>query len=175
MSGVSMCLGWPPSVNHAWRPTAKHGKILSDEYRSFIKHVGDCVLEQRIPRHWTTAKLLIAINCRPPNARSFDIDNRVKTTLDAIVRAGVIEDDKHVDLLIVHRGHINAPHGSIDVLIEELEAADKACLFAAGWLQVITQADEPPLLVPARERQRERLASRAKRYTQRRMFAQYLK
>jgi crossover junction endodeoxyribonuclease RusA len=113
-------LPWPPSANHAWRPTRGGGKILSAAYKTFIGDVFDAVYLQRIPRHWTLDKLVIAVGCRPPNERSFDIDNRVKTLLDAIARGGVIENDKDVETLIVRRAPSDPPHGSVIVRIEEV-------------------------------------------------------
>jgi crossover junction endodeoxyribonuclease RusA len=115
-------LPFPPSVNHAWRPTCKGGKILSDAYRSYRKAVGDCVLEHHIKRHWTTDRLAVGLVCHSPDNRSFDIDNRVKTVLDALVCAGVIVDDKVIDFITIARGAPIPPTGAILVHIEELSS-----------------------------------------------------
>jgi len=120
MGSVTCELPWPPSANHAWRPTNAGGKILAEPYRVFIKTVGDYVLEQRVRRHWTQDRLAAGLVFYPPNARTFDIDNRVKTVLDALVRAGVIVDDRYVDMIVLLRGQVHAPHGATLVHIEEM-------------------------------------------------------
>lgn len=116
-------LPWPPSANHAWRPTRGGGKILSDKYKMFKQAVGDCVLEQRIRRHWhTDQSLILAVACRPPNRVSFDIDNRLKTLIDSLSANGVIGNDRYVDMIVVRRASLDPPHGSVVVRIEELSA-----------------------------------------------------
>ena len=118
MSSIVFELPWPPSVNHAWRPTAAGGKILSEDYARFKKAVGDCVLEKRVKRFWTKDRLAVALKLNPPNQRVYDIDNRAKCCIDAIAAAGVIENDKFIDLLLILRGQLDAPHGSVAVRIE---------------------------------------------------------
>lgn len=119
MASVICELPWPPSANAAWR--AVGGTVhRSEQYRDFQKGVNDAVLEQRVRRHWTQDRLAVAIQCRPPNGRDYDIDNRVKTVLDAIAKAGVILNDKFVDVILVARGPVKPPSGSVLVRIEEM-------------------------------------------------------
>jgi len=121
-------LPWPPTVNHAWRPTAGGGKILAPEYKAFKKAVGDSVLEHRIKRFALKNTLAVAIELRPPlKARDFDIDNRVKCCLDALAGAGVIDNDKFVDVLLVSRG-IGHARGSVWIRIEEMSAPNFSAL-----------------------------------------------
>jgi crossover junction endodeoxyribonuclease RusA len=122
MAAVLCQLPWPPSANHAWRAT--NGSVhVSEDYRAYKKAVGDCVLEHRVKRHWTREKLAIGISLRPPDQRSFDIDNRVKTLIDALCCAGVIFNDRDIDWLVVARGPIK-PGGCAVVKIEELKSLD---------------------------------------------------
>jgi Holliday junction resolvase RusA-like endonuclease len=128
MSSIDFQLPWPPSVNHAWRPTAAGGKILSEDYVRFKKAVGDRVLEKRIKRFWTKDRLAVALTLKPPNMRDYDIDNRAKCCIDAIAAAGVIENDKYIDLLLIVRGKLDAPHGSVMVRIEEMSLPNFSAL-----------------------------------------------
>lgn len=119
MSSITFVLPWPPSANHALR--AVGGRVIRSEgYREYRKAVGDRVLEHRIKRFWTKDRLAVAFKLNPPNDRDYDIDNRAKCCLDAIAAAGVIENDKFIDLLMIARGKIDAPCGSVMVRIEEM-------------------------------------------------------
>jgi len=120
MASIAFTLPWPPSVNHAWRPTASGGKILSEEYLTYKKRVGEGVLVQRVKRYWTKDRLAMSMKLNPPNHRDYDIDNRAKCCIDAIAAAGVIEDDKYIDMLLIVRGKWDPPYGSVLVRIEEM-------------------------------------------------------
>ena len=54
----------------------------------------------------------------PPNARSFDLDNRLKPILDTIQESGVIANDSQVQQLAVYRGQV-IPKGAAYCVIRE--------------------------------------------------------
>jgi Holliday junction resolvase RusA-like endonuclease len=73
---------------------------MSKGGREFKKQVADIVsyhggrIEGRL-------SVFIALSC--PTKRAYDIDGRIKATLDALQDAGVFDDDEHVDRLEVIR------------------------------------------------------------------------
>ena len=92
MGAVEFDLPWPPSVNRYYR------------------HVGPRVLISREGRRYRTmvvsrlaglfrkftGKVLLALDCYPPDRRRRDLDNLLKSLQDALVNAGVLEDDSLV-------------------------------------------------------------------------------
>lgn len=65
-----------------------------------------------------SARLAVTIKLHAPNKRRFDIDNRVKAVLDALVRAQVFDDDEQVDDLRVLRGPIvKGGFATVDVAV----------------------------------------------------------
>lgn len=53
-----------------------------------------------------------------PDHRRYDIDNRLKALLDALVDAHVMKDDSMVDKIILERGPV-VPGGMVRVWIQE--------------------------------------------------------
>lgn len=92
----------PPSVNHIWR-TGNGRHYRSEKYVKFAQAVGWAVIEAGRPR-LGTARLEVEITLFPATRATQDIDNRIKATLDALMHAGVFQDDSQVDVLIVNRG-----------------------------------------------------------------------
>lgn len=107
-------LPFPPSMNHYWR---RHGHIMhvSAKGHAFRRDVYElCNGEPPL-----TGRLAIQLELTLPTRRKCDIDNYVKSTLDALAHAGVFENDNQVDELRVKRLHVEPP-GCCDVTITEL-------------------------------------------------------
>lgn len=103
----------PQSVNHNSRPTASGGRILTDEHKAFRTTVALMVYDKKLPKLYGRLRVYIRINA--PG----DIDNRVKPVLDALQRAGAIDNDRNVDDLHVARSTL-IPSGFLDVEVGEL-------------------------------------------------------
>lgn len=113
MTTIELKLPWPPSVNHYWRSVSMPGKggrqsvrhLISKAGREYKTVVSGIVLVAGA-RKMLTSRLCVKITLHPPDRRQRDIDNSIKATLDALVAAGVFEDDSQVDRLEVVRDQV---------------------------------------------------------------------
>ena len=116
-------LPWPPSTNHYWRHISKGqaaGRVLiSEEGRAYRSSCATEVMRQRVPRQALTGRLAIAIQVYPPDRRRRDLDNLLKSSLDALKHCGLIADDGDIDDLHVLRGPVEKG-GSILLTIREV-------------------------------------------------------
>lgn len=103
-------LPFPPSVNHYWRHISKGqaaGRVLiSEEGRAYRTNCATAVLEQRVPRHTLSGKLAVVVRAYMPDRRRRDLDNLLKSALDALKHCGLIQDDGDIDDLHVTRGPV---------------------------------------------------------------------
>ena len=98
-------LPWPPSVNKAL--TVSRGrKVLSPKTRKWQNLAAEELSLQKPEPVKSPAWITIVLY--PQDKRRFDIDNKVKSVLDALVAAKVIEDDCCRDLMsiVVNLGEI---------------------------------------------------------------------
>lgn len=91
----TLTIPFPPSANHIWR--AGNGRTYrSKEYKIFLNNV--CVAWLTTNRAgWRTDRFYkVEIDLYPQDRRKFDVDNRIKPTLDALTNANVWNDDSQV-------------------------------------------------------------------------------
>lgn len=126
MALLQFKLPFPPSVNHYWRHISKGpsaGRVLiSEEGRAYRTNCAAAVLEQRVPRHTLSGKLSVVVYASPPDRRRRDLDNLLKSSLDALKHCGLIADDGDIDELHVLRGPVEKG-GSLLVNIQEMAGA----------------------------------------------------
>ena len=117
---LTLTLPWPPSVNGYWR-AFRGRQILSKRGREFRERAMAAVLEQ-VPTPITP--MLGDLSCRlvlfPPSHRRYDVDNYGKAVLDALVHAGLMQDDaqvRHLDIT----GMVKDGEGRAVVKLKEIE------------------------------------------------------
>ncbi len=94
-------LPWPPSINHYWRHT-KNGHYISNEGKAYRETVCySCVKHRGILSDDT--RLSVGIEAFPPDKRKRDLDNVLKSLLDALQHAGIYKDDSQIDSLSISR------------------------------------------------------------------------
>lgn len=114
---ILLVLPWPPSVNHYWVSSGKRrfvsarGREYRDSVRSIVsdEEIG-CVL---------LCELSITIDAFPPDRRRRDIDNILKSPLDALQHGGVYADDYQITKLLIRRCEI-VPGGMLSVTIKPI-------------------------------------------------------
>lgn len=125
---IVLSLPFPPSVN-SYRTVYRGMMRLSKEGRAFKAAVSDYVVEYRVPK-LGDKKLRISMVLFPRDKRKIDIDNRIKSVLDALQDAGVFDDDFQVDELSIVRGK-PIKGGAIRVLIEEIDTSTSSDVSSA--------------------------------------------
>lgn len=88
-------LPMPPSVNQAYRNVPGRGRVKTDAARKYEGAVLAILMAHR-PRIKTIKGDVVVFAAFGPRNRRRDLDNLLKLPLDAIVKAGVIEDDSRI-------------------------------------------------------------------------------
>lgn len=97
-------LPYPPSVNHYWRHVGPR-TLISRQGLAFRQEVEVRVWRSRGFQRWQplVGPLDVEVLLYPPDQRRRDIDNALKSLLDALGHARVYEDDSQVTRLTVER------------------------------------------------------------------------
>ncbi len=114
---IVLTLPWAPTNNSYWRRIAAGRTILSKKAREFRQDVQEYVSQHNFG--CAKGRLRVSIEAFPPDKRKRDLDNLPKGILDALVHAGVIEDDGDIDHLEVIR-RLGTKGGMIRVFINEI-------------------------------------------------------
>ncbi len=95
---LSISLPHPPSVNHYWRHVG--AKVLvSREGREYRKRVAALLLGTKP----IEGPLSVVVAIHPPDRRRRDLDNVLKSLLDALQHGGAYSDDSQIARLLIER------------------------------------------------------------------------
>ncbi|MGN0842257.1 MAG: RusA family crossover junction endodeoxyribonuclease [Kiritimatiellia bacterium] len=91
MGAVEFDLPWPPSVNNYYRHVGPRVLIsrAGRKYRTMV-------VSRLAGSHKLAGRLSLSLECYPPDRRRRDLDNLLKACQDALVQAGVMEDDSQI-------------------------------------------------------------------------------
>ena len=119
-SDLELILPWPPTVNSYYSVVGHQRGIrrISQRGRQFREEVVAACLEQLGDFEALTHRIYCEIILFPPDRRQRDLDNYMKSLLDAITHSQVWEDDSLIDQLVIHRG-VLIPKGSVHLTITE--------------------------------------------------------
>lgn len=122
MSGISIELPYPPSINHYWR-TFRGRHVISKGGKDYTTDVQAALLSVGWRR--MAGRLAVDIDAVMPDRRRRDIDNIGKCLLDAMTKAGAWDDDEQIDDLRIRRVGVESP-GRVIVTVKRIEPLSEA-------------------------------------------------
>lgn len=114
---IVLNLPLPPSVNSYWGFHG-HRRFLTKKANEFKELAKLAVYQANVPKLYEQ-RLCIYIYLHFADKRKTDIDNRVKSLLDALCQTGLFQDDSQIDELHIFRG-VNVKGGSCTVMIDTI-------------------------------------------------------
>ena len=113
--------GLPPTVNHLYRTSRSGTRYKTKEGREWQDNAA-AVFHSLYGGHEPYAgDVMLDICFLVADRRRWDIDNRVKALLDALVMGGVLKDDRQVQSLHVQRERVPETTQTL-VLVKEWAA-----------------------------------------------------
>jgi crossover junction endodeoxyribonuclease RusA len=114
---LNLIVPFPPSVNSYWGFKGSR-RFLTARAKSFKTLVNAEFLRSG-HEGFANERLQITIALYPPDKRIRDIDNVVKSTLDALCQSGVFNDDGQIDVLHVTRENV-IKWGAAKIILEPM-------------------------------------------------------
>lgn len=111
---IELELPYPPSVNHYWRRVGPR-TLISRGGRAFRNEVCAILAARRVRP--LDGALAVSIELFPPDRRRRDVDNAMKSLLDALAHGGAYHDDSQVARLTIQRRGV-VPGGKVRVRLE---------------------------------------------------------
>ena len=110
-------LPYPPSVNSYWGFSGSR-RYLTKKAVEFKAKIKEKVAKGS---PYGTARLSVCIKLNPPDKRVRDIDNCLKSLLDALCQAGLYDDDSQIDRIYLVRDQV-IKFGKCVVILKEIDA-----------------------------------------------------
>lgn len=117
MSLLELQLAYPPTVNTYWRHVGPK-VLISAKGRRYHSAVARELMLRRVRP--LEGPLAIDIGFHPPDRRRRDIDNLLKSLLDALQRGGAYADDNQLADIRLRRLSIKPPLGLTIVRLQPL-------------------------------------------------------
>jgi crossover junction endodeoxyribonuclease RusA len=121
VAATAFTLPWPPSVNHDYRRVGVK-TLISAGGRKFRKDVRLHLFAARVPCHGGDLELIIDLY--PPDNRRRDVDNCLKSLLDALQHGLAYHDDYQVKRIVVTMREPASPAGLVKVAVVAWEGND---------------------------------------------------
>lgn len=118
---IRLTLPFATSANHSHHYGSGR-KFLSKKTKDFRVAVQDIVIDAKAKIEGTP-RLAIFYSLYPPDKRKRDLGNYEKQTTDALMAAGVFEDDSQIDFIWMVRKEV-VKGGMIKVVIVENDNVD---------------------------------------------------
>lgn len=123
MNPVTFEIPCPPSVNHYYRHVGPR-VLISREGRLYRERVSALLVSYCVPTFKGAVSLDIQLY--PPDARRRDIDNCLKSCMDAFTFGGLYNDDYQVKKLMIERLEPMPPDGLVVVTVSNYSRGSNA-------------------------------------------------
>lgn len=110
-------LPYPPTVNTYWRHASIGGAcrvFTTKKGKAYRREVQALLMAEKA----YSGRLMVVITAHPPDRRKRDLDNILKSLLDAM-QGSLYEDDSQIDELLIKRGEV-IPGGKVRVTLETI-------------------------------------------------------